>query len=83
MPINKKRNGIRRSKRKRKGLKYKDVSFKLTVQQKKALDKYCKQNNLTPVRFMKALVNSHVARYREGDPPPSYVTKNQLKLFDA
>ena len=80
---NKKPAGTRyRSKRKKKGIQYKKVGFKLTVGQKKALERYCKLNNLTPVRFMKSLVNSHVARYRDEPHPPSYVTKNQLKLFD-
>ncbi len=82
MTENKPRAGGYRSKRKRKGARYKKVGFKLTVGQKKALERYCKTNNLTPIRFMKSLVNSHVARYRDDPPPPSYVTKNQLKLFD-
>ncbi len=71
-----------RSKRKKKGIQYKKVGFKLTVGQKKALERFCKMNKLTPVRFMKSLVNNYVARYREEPHPPSYVTKNQLKLFD-
>ncbi len=70
-----------RKKRKR-GARYKDVRFKLTVGQKKALDKYCKTHSCTPVRFMKALINRHVERYRNDTPPPSFVTKNQLKLFE-
>ncbi len=73
-----------RSRRKRRqSVKYKPVSFKLTVGQKKALESYCRTNNLTPVRFMKSLVNSHVERYRNDPPPPSYVTENQLRLFDS
>ncbi len=71
-----------RRKKKPKPIKYKEVSFKLTVGQKKALERYCRDHQLTPVRFMKALVNGHVARYRDKAPPPSYVTENQLKLFD-
>lgn len=65
----------------KKGIKYKKVAFKLTAGQKKALESYCRANNLTPVRFMKSLVNDHVARYREDPAPRSYVTKNQLDLF--
>ncbi len=79
-----KKTGKSRSRRKRKqGAKYKPISFKLTVGQKKALESYCKSHDMTPIRFMKSLVNSHVARYRNDPPPPSYVTENQLKLFDA
>ncbi len=70
-------------KRKKKGIKYRQVGFKLTEGQKKALDSYCKANGVTPIRFMKALVNDHVARYRAPASPPSYVTQNQLDLFDG
>ncbi len=74
---------VPRRRRKRKGIKYRQVSFKLTESQKKALDRYCKTHKLTPVRFMKTLVNNHVARYKTEPPPPSYVTENQLELFDS
>lgn len=59
------------------------MSFKLTVGQKKALESYCRTHNITPIRFMKSLVNTHVERYRDHPGPPSYVTENQLKLFDG
>ncbi len=71
-----------RKKARKKPVKYKEVSFKLTTGQKKALERYCKVNNLTPVRFMKSLINGHVERYRDEPAHRSYVTKNQLELFD-
>jgi len=67
---------------KRKRIKYRQMGFKLTDGQKKALDHYCNVHKVTPIRFIKSLVNNHVARYRPGDPPPSYVTENQLDLFE-
>lgn len=73
----------RKSKKKKKPIKYRQVVFKLTDYQKKALDRYCKTNKLTPVRFMKSLINSHVARFKDESRPPSYVTNNQLELFAA
>ena len=73
---------VPRRRRKRKGIKYRQVNFKLTESQKKALDRYCKEHKVTPVRFMKALINNHVARYRPESVPPSYVTENQLDLFE-
>ncbi len=73
----------RKSQKKRKPIKFREVTFKLTDYQKKALDRFCKTHKLTPIRFMKALVNNHVARYKEEARPPSYVTKNQLELFAA
>ncbi len=72
-----------RSRRKRKNIKYRQVSFKLSEYQKKALDRYCKMNQITPVRFMKALINGHVERYRDQAPSTSYVTDNQLQLFES
>ncbi|MDR4987917.1 MAG: hypothetical protein RG741_03645 [Bacteroidales bacterium] len=71
----------KRARRKKNVIRYRQIVFKLTEGQKKALDSYCKMYNLTPVRFMKALINGHVARYKPGAPPPSYVTENQLELF--
>ncbi len=71
------------SRRKRKVIKFRQISFKLTEYQKKALDRYCKTNKLTPVRFMKALINEHVERFRDQVRTPSYVTENQLELFDS
>ncbi len=73
----------RKSKKKRKPIRFREVTFKLTDYQKKALDRFCKTQKLTPVRFMKALINSHVARYKDEARPPSYVTENQLELFAA
>ncbi len=67
---------------KRRPVKFRKVSFKLTEGQKAALDRFCRMNNTTPVRFIKALVNHHVERYRPESQPPSYVTENQLELFD-
>ncbi len=69
--------------KKRKPIKYRQVSFKLTEGQKAALDRFCRTKNTTPVRFIKALVNNHVERYRPENAPPSYVTENQLELFDV
>ncbi len=79
-----KKSGLKKSgyNRKKKGIKYRKLGFKLTTGQKKALDHYCKTNNITPIRFIKSLVNDHVSRYREQSPRQSYVTKNQLTLFD-
>ncbi len=67
---------------KRRPLRFKQYSFKLTEGQKAALERYCKMNGTTPVRFIKHLVNSYVERYRPEMPPPSFITENQLELFE-
>lgn len=70
-------------KRKRKQIKYRQICFKLTTGQKAALDRYCRAYNTTPLRFIRSVVMEHVERYRPDNPPPSYVTRNQLELFDS
>lgn len=72
----------RSKKNKRKKIKYRKVAFKLTDAQRKALDHYCRIHNTTPVRFIKSLVNIRVDRYRDKELNESYVTPNQLSLFD-
>lgn len=69
-------------KKKRKPVRFRQISFKLTEGQKTALDRYCTAYKTTPVRFIKSLVNSHVERYRPESPPQSFVTENQLPLFE-
>lgn len=68
--------------KKRKPIKFRQVSFKLTDGQKAALDKFCVTHHTTPVRYIKWLVNSQVEKYRPELPPPSFVTENQLELFN-
>ncbi len=75
------RKRTRRAKRKK--IRYRKIAFKLTDGQKKALERYCRIHSTTPVRFIKALVNNKVERYRNYDHEPSYVTENQLTLFEA
>ncbi len=71
-----------RKKAKRKKIKYRKMAFKLTKGQKEALERLCRSQKTTPVRFLKAMVNKHVERYRKDGYPQSYVTENQLGLFD-
>ncbi len=76
-----KKKPVRKAKRKK--IRYRKISFKFTDGQKKALERYCLINDTTPVRFIKSLVNKRVERYRNSDHEPSYVTENQLTLFET
>jgi hypothetical protein len=67
----------------RKKIRFRKMNFKLTQGQMEALERLCRQKKTTPVRFLKTLVNSQVERYRSETPPVSYVTENQLELFDV
>ncbi|MFO7977129.1 MAG: hypothetical protein R6U64_00600 [Bacteroidales bacterium] len=67
----------------RKKIRYRKMAFKLTQGQLEALVSLCRHNNTTPIRYLKSLVNHQVERYRTEGPPVSYVTENQLELFDV
>jgi hypothetical protein len=67
---------------KKKKIKYKKISFKVSIAQKNALDTMCKRQKTTPIRFLKSVINKQTARYKANPAPISYVTENQLQLFD-
>jgi len=69
-----------RRKKKRKPIKYKTVSFKLSARQKKSLDAYCTVRSTTPIKLIKRSIQ-HFLSLNPEDPPPDYTTANQLDLF--
>jgi len=70
-----------RLKPKRKKVKYRKMTFKLTEVQYRALLVYCRRYKTTPVRYLKTLVNKQVERYKQELPPSTIVSENQLELF--
>lgn len=64
--------------------RFKSVSFKFTVQQKKKVDAYCRKNSTTPIRMYKKAIllylnnNGYGDKYLLENDPPS----NQLSIFD-
>ena len=66
---------------KRKRVKYRKMTFKLTDMQYRALVVYCRRYKTTPIRYLKTIVNQQVERYKQELPPASYVSENQLELF--
>ncbi|MEE4176422.1 MAG: hypothetical protein V2I46_02825 [Bacteroides sp.] len=66
---------------KRKKVKFRKMTFKLTDMQYRALLTYCRRYDTTPVRYLKTLVNKQVERYKQELPPPPMVSENQLELF--
>lgn len=70
-----------KSKPKRKKVKYRKMSFKLSEVQYRALLIYCRRQKTTPIRYLKTLINHQIERYKQELPPPSFVSENQLKLF--
>jgi len=70
-----------RRKKKRRPIKYKTITFKLTARQKKSLDVYCKVRRTTPIRLIKRSI-AHFLTLQPEFRPPDYVTANQLDLFE-
>jgi hypothetical protein len=66
----------------KKKVKFRKVTFKITEGQKKALEIMCKRQKTTPIRYLKSIITHQTARYKSSPEPVSYVTENQLQLFD-
>ena len=73
---------LKSKKSKKKKVRYKKIVFKITHGQKEALEVLCKRQNTTPVRYLKSVIRKQTSRYRANAQPVSYVTENQLQLFD-
>ena len=72
-------------KKKRKTIKYKAVEFKLTVQQKKRVDAFCKEYQTTPITMYKAAIQTFLAKKGYGILPRHHEDKvdaNQMSIFD-
>jgi len=66
---------------KRKKFKSKQISMKLSYDQYRALEKFCKKHETTPVRLIKNIIIKQIERYRRELPPPVVQNKLQLELF--
>ena len=72
-------------KKKRKAIKYKAVEFKLTMQQKKRVDAFCKEHKTTPVSMYKTAIQTFLSKNGYGIMPRHHedkVAANQMSIFD-
>ncbi len=76
------KESVKISKEKAKKGKFKLISFKIPDAQKEALEVICRRQKTTPVRFLKSVIKKQTSRYKPLQTPISYVTENQLQLFD-
>lgn len=67
--------------RKPKKIKTKKVLFRLSLRQKKIIDKYCKAHKLTTKKLIKNALGEYMLKYCDL-PDEEYISENQLKLFD-
>jgi len=68
----------------RRRIRYRNITFKFTVQQKRRVDAYCRKNSTTPVRMYKKAIMTYLSNNGYGDhyhlePEPD---KNQMTIFD-
>ncbi len=71
----------RKKTKKRKQIKFRKVSFKLTSQQMKSLENFCIRRGTTPIKFIKKSLEPFLTQYREIKPIPP-TPHRQLTIFD-
>jgi hypothetical protein len=70
-----------RKKKKRKKVRYAQVTFRLSARQKRSLLNYCRARKTTPTRLIKKMIRPYISNYAEDVPEEYYITANQLDLF--
>ncbi|MBC8485308.1 MAG: hypothetical protein H8D45_04630 [Bacteroidetes bacterium] len=73
---------VTRRKKRRKKIRYKKITFKLSAKQKKSFENYCKARKTTPTKLIKKLISRYINGFDKQVPDEYYVTENQLGLFD-
>lgn len=74
--------GKRKTHKKRRKVRYKVVKLKLSAKQQESLDFYCQARKTTPNKLIKKMIKPFF-KFKKELPEESYVTANQLDLFDA
>ncbi len=66
----------------RKPVRYRTVKLKLTAKQKRSLDNFCRSRRTTPTKVIKRAIRPFIENFGGNIEPVSYVTENQLQLFE-
>ncbi len=64
-------------------MKYRDVTLKLSANQKRSLVNYCQARKTTPTKLIKKMIRPFLQNYSRGVPEQYWKTENQLELFAA
>jgi hypothetical protein len=69
---------------KRKRVRFRNIHFKFTVQQKRRVDAYCRKHGTTPVRLYKRAILQYLSQngYDEHFQLTPEQAKNQMSIFD-
>jgi len=74
---------VLRKPKKRKKIKFKKITFKISDKQKKLIGNYCKVHKTTPNKLIKKSIKEYIKNnYNPTQGEDYHITKNQLKLFD-
>ncbi|HLO92642.1 MAG TPA: hypothetical protein VK172_15865 [Lentimicrobium sp.] len=69
---------------KRRRVRFRNITFKFTVQQKRRVDAYCNRHGTTPIRLYKKAIMHYLANNGFGDDYhlQHEPAKNQMTIFD-
>jgi len=74
----------KKTKRRKKKVKFKGLSFKISANQYKLLQRYCTKHKTTPNKVIKKSLTVYMERFGPVlDHIPTVVSDNQLTIFDA
>ena len=71
-----------RKSKKRKKIKFKRITFKLSTKQKKSLDNYCSARKTTPNKLIKKSIDRYINNFAKSIPEEFSISENQLDLFN-
>ncbi|TSA26351.1 MAG: hypothetical protein D4R67_07965 [Bacteroidetes bacterium] len=72
-----------RAKKRRKPIRYKTISIKLTSRQKRSLERFAKSRRTTPNKLIKKAIRPLLENYADLEVNHVNEKVNQLKLFDS
>jgi hypothetical protein len=72
---------VKKRKKRRKKVRYKEVTLKLSKNQLRSLDAYCTARKTTPNKLIKKMIRRFLTFNSKDIPEESFATANQLDLF--
>ncbi len=72
----------KKGKNKKKPVKYKAITLKITTRQKRSLSNFCKSRHTTPNKLIKKVMKPYLQNYADLAVSVSSVKVNQLALFE-
>jgi predicted transcriptional regulator len=73
---------VTKRKKKRKPVRYKTLTIKLTTRQKRSLERFAKSRKTTPVKLIKKAIRPLLENYANLEVSVNTEKVNQLQLFD-